>query len=104
VQIIHDEQMPRMVMNVINALVPLVDDSHSLKKILLFYWEVIEKTHPNGSLKEEMILVCNSLRKDLLHPNEYIRGRTLKLLSRIQLRVLSIIILGNIRATSKCYS
>ncbi|CAD8125535.1 unnamed protein product [Paramecium sonneborni] len=64
----------------------LSDETHSLKKILLFYWEVIEKTHPNGSLKEEMILVCNSLRKDLLHPNEYIRGRTLKLLSRIQLR------------------
>jgi coatomer subunit beta len=31
-----------------------------------------------------MILVCNSLRNDLLHPNEYIRGRTLKLISRIQ--------------------
>ncbi|CAD8103287.1 unnamed protein product [Paramecium primaurelia] len=86
IQIIHDESFPRMVMNVINSLVPLSDETHSLKKILLFYWEVIEKTHPNGSLKEEMILVCNSLRKDLLHPNEYIRGRTLKLLSRIQLR------------------
>lgn len=30
-----------------------------------------------------MILVCNSIRNDLLHPNEYIRGRTLKLLSRV---------------------
>ena len=30
-----------------------------------------------------MILVCNSIRNDLLHPNEYIRGRTLRLLSRI---------------------
>jgi len=93
-----------MVMNVINSLVPLVDDSHSLKKILLFYWEVIEKTHANGSLKEEMILVCNSLRKDLLHPNEYIRGRTLKLLSRIQLRVFCVYILGNIRTTARCHS
>lgn len=70
-------------MNVINALVPLNDETHALKKILSFYWEVIEKTDPNGALKPEMILVCNSLRKDLLHPNEYIRGRTLKLLSRI---------------------
>ena len=68
-----------MVMNVINNFVPIQEESHSLKKILLFYWEVIEKTNPNGSLKDEMILVCNSLRKDLLHPNEYIRGRTLKL-------------------------
>jgi coatomer subunit beta len=30
-----------------------------------------------------MILVCNSIRNDLLHPNEYIRGRTLRLLSRV---------------------
>lgn len=30
-----------------------------------------------------MILVCNSLRTDLLHPNEYLRGRTLRLVSRI---------------------
>ncbi len=33
-----------------------------------------------------MILVCNSLRNDLLHPNEYIRGRTLRLISRIMHR------------------
>jgi len=37
-----------------------------------------------------MILVCNSLRNDLLHPNEYIRGRTLKLVSRIPHRVIYI--------------
>jgi len=92
-------------MNVINNLVPIQEESHSLKKILLFYWEVIEKTNPNGGLKDEMILVCNSLRKDLLHPNEYIRGRTLKLLSRIQLRVWEyFFILGNIgtAANSHC--
>jgi len=33
-----------------------------------------------------MILVCNSIRNDLLHPNEYIRGRTLRLVSRIMYR------------------
>lgn len=33
-----------------------------------------------------MILVCNSIRNDLLHPNEYIRGRTLRLLSRVMHR------------------
>jgi coatomer subunit beta len=37
----------------------------------------------DGSLKDEMILVCNSLRNDLLHANEFLRGRTLKLVSRI---------------------
>lgn len=33
-----------------------------------------------------MILVCNSIRKDLLHPNEWVRGRTLRLVSRIMYR------------------
>ena len=75
-----------MIMSVINTLVPISSESHQLKKILLFYWEVIEKVNANGKLKDEMILVCNSLRNDLLHPNEYIRGRTLKLISRIQYR------------------
>lgn len=35
---------------------------------------------------DEMILVCNSLRNDLLHPNEFIRGRTMRLLSRTMYR------------------
>ena len=26
----------------------------------------------NGDLKEEMILVCNALRNDLMHANEYL--------------------------------
>ena len=52
----------------------------------MLYWEIIEKVEKNGKLKDEMILVCNSLRKDLLHPNEYIRGRTLRLISRIMYR------------------
>ena len=76
-----------MIMQVINTLVPIFHESHPLKKVILFYWEVIEKVNPNGTLKDEMILVCNSLRNDLLHPNEYIRGRTLKLVSRIQHKV-----------------
>jgi len=50
---------------------------------LLFYWEIIEKLNKDGKLKEEMILVCNSIRNDLLHPNEYLRGKTLRLVSRI---------------------
>ena len=44
---------------------------------------MVEKVSPNGELKQEMILVCNSIRNDLLHPNEYIRGRTLRMLMRV---------------------
>ena len=47
---------------------------------------MVEKTNLDGSVKDEMILACNALRKDLLSPNEYIRGRTLRLISKINLK------------------
>jgi coatomer subunit beta len=50
------------------------------------YWEIIEKTNYDGTLKEELILACNALRKDLLSTNEFIRGRTLRLVSKISLK------------------
>ena len=52
---------------------------------MLLYWEVIEKNKSvnDKSLKDEMFLACNSLRNDLLSHNEYLRGRTLRLVSRI---------------------
>lgn len=43
----------------------------------------MEKLNPDGKLKSEMILVCNSIRNDLLHANEYIRGKTLRMLTRV---------------------
>jgi len=58
--------------------------SHEIKKLLQIYWEVLDKKDLNsGKLKPEMILVCNHLLNDLKHPNEYIRGSTLRLLCRI---------------------
>lgn len=72
-----------MVMLIINTLVPLQSDTHNLKKLLLYYWEIIEKVNNEGNLIDEMILACNTIRKDLLHPNEWVRGRTLRLVSRI---------------------
>jgi coatomer subunit beta len=40
-----------------------------MKKTLLLYWEIVEKTNPDGSMKSEMILTCNTLLKDLENPN-----------------------------------
>jgi coatomer subunit beta len=37
-----------------------------------------------GKLKQEMILVCNGIRNDLQHPNEYIRGNTLRFLCKLR--------------------
>lgn len=41
------------------------------------------KSPTDKSLKEEVFLACNSLRNDLIGHNEYLRGRTLRLVSRI---------------------
>ncbi|KAG1837844.1 armadillo-type protein [Suillus subalutaceus] len=54
-----------------------------LKKLLHFYWEVCPKYDENGKLKQEMILVVNAIQNDLQHPNEYIRGATLRFLQKI---------------------
>ena len=41
----------------------------------------------DGSSKKllhEMILVCNALRNDLNHPNEYVRGSMLRFLCKLR--------------------
>lgn len=40
----------------------------------------------DGKLKEEFILICNNFRNDLIHANEYIAGRALKLLSNMMVK------------------
>jgi coatomer subunit beta len=79
-----DDNYPRMIMTVLSNLMHTQD--HEIKKILFLYWEVIEKTNLDGTLKEELILACNALRTDLLSPNEFIRGRTLRLVSKITIK------------------
>ena len=59
---------------------------HGIKKLLFLYWEIVEKTKVDGTVKDEIILAVNALRKDLDHPNEYIRGRTLRLISKISVQ------------------
>jgi len=45
--------------------------------------EIIEKKDSQGKLLPEMILICQNLRNNLQHPNEYVRGCTLKFLARM---------------------
>jgi len=79
---LNGEMMPRLLMTVIRFVVPC--DDHKLKKLLLIYWEVVDKCGSDGKLLPEMILVCNNLRNDLSHPNEYIRGCTLRFLCKLK--------------------
>ena len=44
-----------------------------------------------------MILVCNFLRNDLIHPNEYIRGAALRLVTRIHEEEILVPLVPSIR-------
>lgn len=73
-----------LLMAVIRFVVPVSTDK-ILKKLVLLFFELLPKTNSvDGRLKQEMILVCNALRGDLQHPNEYVRGSTLRFLARIR--------------------
>lgn len=79
--ILQDENFPPMIMTVVQFAMRV--DSHDMKKLLMLYWEIIEKTNPDGRMKEEMVMLVNALRNDLLSPNEYVRARTLRLVGRL---------------------
>jgi coatomer subunit beta len=79
---INGDPCSQLLMHVIRFVTPSRDKR--LKKLLLNYWEVCPKTNPDGKLKQEMILVCNYYKNDLQHPNEFIRGSTLRFLCKLR--------------------
>ena len=48
-------------MTIIKYLLPSAD--HTIKKLLLIFWEIWPKTDEQGKLRPEMILVCDAYRK-----------------------------------------
>eukprot|EP00761_Pharyngomonas_kirbyi_P012384 gb/GECH01012411.1/.p1 GENE.gb/GECH01012411.1/~~gb/GECH01012411.1/.p1 ORF type:complete len:935 (+),score=230.13 gb/GECH01012411.1/:1-2805(+) len=78
---LNGEEHPNMLITVILYILPT--QNHKLKKLALFYLEVVDRTDANGKLLEQMVLVCNALKRDLSHPNEYLRGVVLRFLTRI---------------------
>ncbi|EDO26999.1 predicted protein, partial [Nematostella vectensis] len=87
--ILNGEKFPTLLMTVIKFLMPLQD--HTIKKLLLIFWEIVPKTGADGKLLHEMILVCDAYRKDLQHPNEFIRGSTLRFLCKLKELVMDIL-------------
>ena len=79
---LNGDPMPNLLMHIIRFVMP--SKSKALKKLLYFYYEICPKLDANGKLKQEMILVCNGIRNDLQHPNEFIRGNTLRFLSKLR--------------------
>jgi len=79
---LNGEIYPKLLMCVIRFVCTSTD--HRLIKLCMIYWEIVDKTKEDGQLKEEMILVCNALRNNLMHANEYVRGSTLRLLCKMK--------------------
>ncbi len=52
---LNGETLPNLLMTVIRFVMPV--DDHDIKKVLLLYWEIVDKTTPDGKLLHEMILV-----------------------------------------------
>lgn len=80
--IANGERLPGLLMIIIRFVLPL--QNHLIKKLLLIFWEIVPKTTADGKLLQEMILVCDAYRKDLQHPNEFIRGSTLRFLCKLK--------------------
>ncbi|WBW70617.1 coatomer beta subunit [Schizosaccharomyces osmophilus] len=80
--IINGDPLSSILMHVIRFVMP--SRSKELKKLLYYYWEICPKYNNDGTMKQEMILACNSFRNDLQHPNEYIRGATLRFLCKLK--------------------
>ena len=79
---LNGEQLGSLLMKVIQYIVP--NEDKGLKKLLYLYLEAVEKRSPDGNLLPEMILICNMIRNDLNHPNEFVRGSALRFLSKMR--------------------
>lgn len=95
VAIINGDPMPDLLMHIIRFVMPL--RNKELKKLLYFYWEVCPKMDEAGKMRHEMILVCNAIQRDLQHPNEYIRGNTLRYLNKLKEPELLETLVPNVR-------
>ncbi|CAC9484708.1 putative coatomer beta subunit [Leishmania infantum JPCM5] len=78
---VNGEPQNYLIMSVIRYITPI--DDHLIKKLVLYFWEVVDKRDADGKLLSVIILICSFLRSDLLHPNEYVRGLTLRFLCKV---------------------
>lgn len=78
---LNGDPIPGMLMMVIRYILPH-EDTH-LRKLGLLFLEVVDKHGPDGKLLPEIILVCNMIRNELIHANEYTRGCALRFVCKI---------------------
>ncbi|KAG5244510.1 coatmer beta family protein [Salix suchowensis] len=70
--LLNGETLPQLFITIVRYVLPSED--HTVQKLLLLYLEIIDKKDAKGTVLPEMILICQNLRNNLQHPNEYIRG------------------------------
>ena len=80
--LLNGEPISNIFITIVRYVLPSED--HTIQKLLLLYLEILEKTDSSGKLLPEMILICQNLRNNLQHANEYIRGCTLRFICRVQ--------------------
>lgn len=73
--LLNGERLPGLLMTIIRFVMP--SQNHTIKKLLLIFWEIVPKTTPDGKLLQEMILVCDAYRKVNL-PRAHIQFRLLR--------------------------
>ncbi|SGZ51709.1 CIC11C00000002246 [Sungouiella intermedia] len=95
IAVLNGDSMPDLLMHIIRFVMP--SKNKELKKLLYFYWEVCPKLDEHGKMRHEMILVCNAIQHDLQHPNEYIRGNTLRFLCKLKEPELLETLVPNVR-------
>ncbi|CAN0914560.1 Coatomer subunit beta-1 [Linum grandiflorum] len=79
--LLNGENLPQLFITILRHV--LLSEDHTIQKLLLLYLEIIDKKDASGKLLREMILISRNLMNNLQHPNEYIRGVTLRFLCRI---------------------
>lgn len=63
--------------------VSLSKKSKILKKLFFYFIETFPKLDSDGNLVSEALVFCNFLRQQIEHPNEFVRGRAIALLSKL---------------------
>ncbi|KAL6704813.1 coatomer subunit beta [Coniothyrium glycines] len=79
---LNGDPKPGLLMHIIRFVMP--SKSKPLKKLMYFFFEVCPKHDAQGKLRQEWILVCNAIRFDLQAPNEYVRGNTLRFVTKLR--------------------
>lgn len=95
ITILNGDPLPDLLMHIIRFVMP--SRNKELKKLLYHYWEICPKMDESGKMRHEMILVCNAIQRDLQHPNEYIRGNTLRYLTKLKEPELLETLVPNVR-------